>query len=104
MAIDPPAWRPRTAERHLRAVDRSSRWSSSISGARIEVEVTGGDAVVAISGDVDLANIAALRDALRNVRCLGATRIVVDASELDFLAVAAARELAAAPDVAVVDA
>jgi anti-anti-sigma factor len=104
MAAETPEQRRHVEARHLRAVPRNSSWSSSTPGARISVDVSRSEAVVAVTGEVDLANVEALRDALRNVRALGVTRIVIDASELDFLAVAAARELTAARDVAIVGA
>jgi hypothetical protein len=72
---------------------RTRRWSCSTSGARIIVDVTPEEAVIAVHGELDLANADALNDAIRNVRSLGPSRIVIDASELDFLAVHVAREI-----------
>jgi len=62
------------------------------------------EAVVEIAGEIELANIGTLRTALRQARSVGPRRIIVDASELDFLAVAAARELVAARDITIVGA
>jgi len=104
MAVDPVDRLPFPSARHLRAVPAHRCWSTSTQGVRVEVEVTAYEAIVSIRGEIDLANVDSLRDALRNVRALGASRIVVDASELDFLAVGAARELAAAQDVVIVGA
>src|SRR4051812_4906237 len=103
MAVESPDLRP-LFERHLRTVPRSRSWTISTPGARVVIETTPCDAVVFITGEIDLSNLDVLHDALRNVRALGVTRIVVDASELDFLAVTAARDLAAAEDIAIVGA
>jgi anti-anti-sigma regulatory factor len=74
------------------------------SHARITVALIDDEAHIDVVGEIDLANVGSLRSAIRDARSMRPRRIVIDASDLDFLAVGAARELFAARDVTIVNA
>src|SRR4051794_27695773 len=76
----------------------------STPGARIAVARSEQEVEIVITGEIDAANHAALRDAVHKARSDGPGRIVIDAAELDFLAVASARELVADGDLRIVNA
>jgi anti-anti-sigma factor len=66
--------------------------------------VTASEATIVMAGEIDLANIDALREALRNARALNAPRIVVDVAEVNFLSVSAVRDLVEDRDITIVGA
>jgi hypothetical protein len=72
--------------------------------ARITTQLNDRNAVIVVSGEVDLANASALRVAIQQARSIRSRRIIIDAAELDFLAVPTARELVAAKDITIMNA
>ena len=60
--------------------------------ATIRVSFNGGEAVVAVAGDLDAADRVAYGLVMEGVRSREPSRIVVDASELDFLSASIVHE------------
>lgn len=56
------------------------------SGAlRLSSKSVGSTCTIALAGELDLANVEAFREMLRDARAAGATAIIVDLEELEFI-------------------
>jgi anti-sigma B factor antagonist len=53
--------------------------------ASVKTDVRNGDAIVALSGEIDISNADEVKAAINNVTAKGPSRVVFDLSRLDYL-------------------